>query len=49
MCEATATVLTGELRAAGEDILTMRVEADPPALIYVRLASVSEVSLFGSG
>lgn len=42
-------LLAAELRAVGEDVLTVRIEADPPATVYVRVGSLSEVSLLGSG
>jgi len=48
-CDGNPDVLAGELRAAGADVLTLQQEADPPAIVYVRLASVTEVSLLGSG
>ncbi len=42
-------LLAGELQSVGSDVITLRVDADPPATVYVRLASVTEVSLLGSG
>src|SRR5205085_6644284 len=41
--------VTGELRAVGGDVLTVRQAGEPPASLYVRLASVTECSVFGSG
>ena len=42
------SALVGELRSMGVDILTLAPEGEtPPA--YVRLASISEISLFDSG
>jgi hypothetical protein len=41
--------LTGELRAVGADVATVRVASEPPATVYVRLGSVSELSVLGSG
>ena len=37
--------VVGELLAAGLDVVTVRTDGDPPAVVYVPLASVSEVSL----
>ena len=39
----------GELRAVGRDVLTLRLDGNPPTTGYVRLASVSEVSATASG
>lgn len=39
----------GELRAVGEDVVTLRLAGEPPTTIYVRLGSVTECSVFGSG
>lgn len=36
--------LTGELRSVGEDVLTLRLDADPPAPVHLRLGSIDEVS-----
>ena len=41
--------LTGQLRAVGMDVATVRLAGDPPTTVYVRLDSVSEVSVLGSG
>jgi hypothetical protein len=41
--------LVGELRAVGDDVLTLRQATNPPQDAYVRLASVTECSLLGSG
>jgi hypothetical protein len=41
--------LTGQLRAVGMDVATLRLAGDPPTTVYVRLGSVSELSVFGSG
>jgi len=35
----------GEARAAGRDVLTVRVDGDPPALTYVPLGAITEVVL----
>jgi len=35
----------GEARAAGRDVLTVRLDGDPPALTYVPLAAIREVVL----
>lgn len=45
---ATPTALTGELRAVGADVATL-LEGRRRAPCYVRLPSIAEVSLFGSG
>jgi len=37
--------LVGELRTAGGDVATLRLDADPPAIIYLHLASVRELTL----
>ncbi|MGH9074640.1 MAG: hypothetical protein ACRDZQ_11070 [Acidimicrobiales bacterium] len=37
--------LVGELQWVGVDILCLRVDAEPPAAGYVRLAAITEVSL----
>ncbi len=42
-------LVAGELQSVGTDVMTLRVDADPPATVYIRLASVTEVSLLGSG
>jgi hypothetical protein len=39
----------GQLRSVGTDVVTLRVAAEPPATVYVRLGSVSELSVLGSG
>ncbi len=41
--------LGGELRAVGADVVTLHTDGDPPGLLYVRLASVSEFSFLDSG
>jgi hypothetical protein len=41
--------LTGQLRAVGMDVATLRLAGDPPTTVYVRLGSVSELSVLGSG
>ena len=41
--------MSGELRSVGDDVLTLRLATDPPRNVYVRLASVTECSLLGSG
>ena len=42
-------LLTGELRGAGADVVTIRLDGTPPVLAYVSLASVSTVTLLASG
>jgi len=41
--------LTGELRAVGLDVLAVETPGEPPALVYVRLRSVYEISFLDSG
>ncbi|MDQ4132111.1 MAG: hypothetical protein M3179_02655 [Actinomycetota bacterium] len=41
--------LTGHLRAVGVDVVTVTADGDPPAVVYARVASLSEVSLLDSG
>jgi hypothetical protein len=40
-------LLTGQLRAVGRDIATLRLDGDPPVTAYVALRSVSEVLVSG--
>lgn len=49
VCAGAGPPLTGELRAVGADVLTIWLDADPPAPAYVSLSSVTEISVFGSG
>ena len=37
--------VTGELRAVGQDVVTVRIDGQPPATAYVRTAAVAEVVL----
>ena len=46
--QAGAASVTGDLRAVGSDVLTVRTDGAAGA-VYVRLASVSEVSFLASG
>jgi hypothetical protein len=41
--------MVGELRSVGVDVATLRVAGEPPSTVYVRLGSVSELSVLGSG
>jgi hypothetical protein len=41
--------MVGQLRSVGVDVATLKVAADPPATVYVRLGSVTELSVLGSG
>jgi hypothetical protein len=43
------TLLTGELRAVGLDLLTVRLDGDPPATAYVPIAQLSELTVLASG
>jgi len=45
--QAGATSVAGDLLAVGRDVLTLRT--DGASVVYVRLASVSEVSFLASG
>ncbi len=42
---AGADGLAGELRSVGRDVLTMRLDGEPPAPAYVAIAAVAELSL----
>lgn len=44
-----AAIVGGELRSVGADVVTLRADGDPPAMAYVSLTSVSEISLLDSG
>lgn len=46
--QAGATAVVGDLRAVGDDVITVRTDG-APGLVYVSLASVSEVSFLASG
>jgi hypothetical protein len=41
--------MVGQLRSAGVDVVTLRLAGEPPTTVYVRLGSVSELSVLGSG
>ena len=41
--------LVGELRSVGTDVVTVHTDGDPPALAYLSLPSLSEVSFLDSG
>jgi hypothetical protein len=41
--------IAGQLRSVGADVMTLRVGGEPPTTVYVRLGSVSELSVLGSG
>ncbi len=45
--EGGGEAVTGELRAASGDVATLRMDSDPPATIYVQLASVRELDVLG--
>ncbi|MDQ4070303.1 MAG: hypothetical protein M3203_12665 [Actinomycetota bacterium] len=45
--QAGPASVVGDLRAVGSDVLTLRTDA--PAVVYVGLASVSEISFLASG
>jgi len=42
-------LLTGELRAAGRDVLTIRLDGDPPGTVHVAVAQLSALVLLASG
>ena len=42
-------MLTGELRAVGADVLTVRPDGAGQAPVYVALSGVIECSILGSG
>lgn len=42
-------LLTGELRAAGADVVTIRLDGEPASIAYVSLASVSLLTVLASG
>jgi hypothetical protein len=41
--------MVGQLRSVGVDVATVRMAGEPPTTVYVRLGSVSELSVLGSG
>lgn len=41
--------VTGQLRSVGADVLTMRIDGDPPASAHIRMDAIYEVSPLGSG
>jgi hypothetical protein len=43
------TVLSGELRSAGVDVITVRLDGDPPVTASIALAQVSELTVLASG
>ena len=49
LVHAGSAALTGELRSVGVDLLVLETAEDPPALVYVRLPSVSDISFLDSG
>ena len=42
-------LLSGELRSAGSDVLTIRLDGEPPVVAHVALAQVSELTVLASG
>jgi hypothetical protein len=46
---AARETLTGELRAVGADVVTLRIDGRPAGVVYVALSSISECSILGSG
>lgn len=49
LVHAAGAAVSGELRAVGVDLLVLMTADDPPALVYVRLPSVSDISFLDSG
>jgi hypothetical protein len=47
--EGEPSVLTGELRAVGTDVVTLRLHGAPSVVAYVGLSSLSEVAVLASG
>lgn len=45
--EGGGEALAGELRSVGADVATVRLDGDPPATVYLQLASVREITLLG--
>jgi hypothetical protein len=43
------TPMTGELRAMGADVLTIRLDGEPPATAYVAAGQLSELTVLASG
>jgi len=44
-----AALLTGELRAAGADVVTLRLDGDPVTTAYLSVGALSLVTLLASG
>ena len=42
---AGADGLAGELRSVGRDVLTLRLDGDPPSPVYIATSAVAELSL----
>jgi hypothetical protein len=42
-------LVTGELRSAGAEVVTLRLDGDPPATAHLALAQVSDVTVLASG
>jgi hypothetical protein len=47
--QAEGAALSGLLRTVGMDVLVLEIAGEPPALAYVRLRSVYEISFLDSG
>jgi hypothetical protein len=43
------SLLTGELRSVGVDVLTVRLDGAPPVTAYISAPQVSELTVFASG
>ncbi|MGH9156850.1 MAG: DUF2642 domain-containing protein [Acidimicrobiales bacterium] len=41
----TPVPLTGELRAVGADVVSLRLDGRPPATVYVRMGAVNQVTV----
>jgi len=44
-----SSLLTGELRSVGVDVLTVRLDGAPPVTAYISAPQVSELTVFASG
>ena len=45
--EGSGEVLAGELRSAGADVATLRLDGEPPTTTYVQLGAVRELTVLG--
>jgi hypothetical protein len=47
--EGEPEAMVGQLCSVGVDVATLKLAGEPPTTVYVRLGSVSELSVLGSG